>query len=675
MQDEGLSPLPESIPQVQVGRQGEMEETLRAIRDSVASLADRISNAERRGAHNPTRASFEERRGPFTRAIIRSVRPSAAKPLKLSYNGDRDPHLFLDSFKSHMKAKGYSDAICCNMFQETLEGEALSWFYKLPSNLIDCFRELADKFVNRFILRTDGQNTAQLFKVKQDRGEGLKAFVNRWQGAMARVRNFDKKVAEEAFIQGLLLGKFIDLDREDEGRRARRRIACTSGLGDKGLDGEQEPNSHPAGKRHKGKSWGKAGKQHNAQGKTKGPYQDTGYARTAPASNEHFLVLNATYEVIWNENKSAIPPPPTRKFPPSRLTKEDTGKFCGYHGEASHNINSCIELKKAVERWIQEEKLQQYVPWSRHVGAIEVYETINTIHGGSRIDNRSNKTKKQCTGSRDGREVFAFGSSSNQQVTTGWKSVTFLEEEKEGIRPHEDPFLITLQLDHYITKKILVDTGASVNVLFRSAWKGLHRGSNKLIQDHEPLISFSGDVVQPLGSDSFGVSMEGREGIARATVEFIVVDCESSYNGILGRPALWKLKSFVAGHMLMMKVPTPTGVITIWGDQAVARSCYAIDNGRKRSEVLLASQAMASPSDPYVDPRDDTDSDEERPGSTEETEMVSVSDEFPDRQVTIGTGQAPGVRAALKTFLKKNSGAFAWTYKDMPGISSGIVTH
>ena len=40
-------------------------------------------------------------------------------------------------------------------------------------------------------------------------GEGLKAFVNRWQGATARVRSFDKKVAEEAFIQGVLPGKFL----------------------------------------------------------------------------------------------------------------------------------------------------------------------------------------------------------------------------------------------------------------------------------------------------------------------------------------------------------------------------------------------------------------------------------------------------------------------------------
>ena len=60
-----------------------------------------------------------------------------------------------------------------------------------------------------------------------------------------------------------------------------------------------------------------------------------------------------------------------------------------------------------------------------------------------------------------------------------------------------------------------------------------------------------------------------------------------------------------------------------------------------------------------MDPRDDTDSDEERSGSAGEIEAVSVSYKFPDRQVTIGTGQAPGVRVALVEFLKKNSGAFA----------------
>ncbi|KAL6181966.1 hypothetical protein ACLB2K_043389 [Fragaria x ananassa] len=142
-----------------------------------------------------------------------------------------------------------------------------------------------------------------------------------------------------------------------------------------------------------------------------------------------------------------------------------------------------------------------------------------------------------------------------------------MEEEEEGIRPHEDLYLVTTQLDCYTIKKIMIDIGASVNVLFRTAWRGLKRRSNKLKQDNEPLISFSGDVVLPLGSDNIVVVLEGQGGTVRTLVKFIVVDCESSYNGILGRLALWKMKTFVAGHMLITKIPTPTGIATIRGDQ------------------------------------------------------------------------------------------------------------
>ncbi|KAL6129685.1 hypothetical protein ACLB2K_073034 [Fragaria x ananassa] len=52
------------------------------------------------------------------------------------------------------------------------------------------------------------------------------------------------------------------------------------------------------------------------------------------------------------------------------------------------------------------------------------------------------------------------------------------------------------------------------------------------------------------------------------------------------------------------------------------RSCYALDNWRRMSEVLLSSQAVASPSNPYEDPRDDINSNDERPGLVEEIKMI-----------------------------------------------------
>ncbi|KAL6129668.1 hypothetical protein ACLB2K_073017 [Fragaria x ananassa] len=113
-----------------------------------------------------------------------------------------------------------------------------------------------------------------------------------------------------------------------------------------------------------------------------------------------------------------------------------------------------------------------------------------------------------------------------------------------------------------------------------------------------------------------------------------------------------KLQQYVPG-------PRNKGENEVYGTINTIHGGSRTDNGRKRSKVMSASKATTSPSDPYIDPRDDADSDEERPGSVNKTEAVSISDEFPDRKLIIETKQSPGVRVALIDFLKRNSGAFA----------------
>lgn len=50
----------------------------------------------------------------------------------------------------------------------------------------------------------------------------------------------------------------------------------------------------------------------------------------------------------------------------------------------------------------------------------------------------------------------------------------FNEEEEANISmPHDDLFLITIHIDHYLTSRVLVDTGASVTILFVDAYKAL----------------------------------------------------------------------------------------------------------------------------------------------------------------------------------------------------------
>ena len=57
-------------------------------------------------------------------------------------------------------------------------------------------------------------------------------------------------------------------------------------------------------------------------------------------------------------------------------------------------------------------------------------------------------------------------------------------------------------------------------------------------------------------------------------VNFLVVDCSSSYNAIIGRPILnsWKAVTFI--YHLSVKFPMEYGVGEVQGDQLVARECY-----------------------------------------------------------------------------------------------------
>ncbi|GFS41352.1 hypothetical protein Acr_00g0073880 [Actinidia rufa] len=57
-------------------------------------------------------------------------------------------------------------------------------------------------------------------------------------------------------------------------------------------------------------------------------------------------------------------------------------------------------------------------------------------------------------------------------------------------------------------------------------------------------------------------------------LDFIVVDCPSPYNAILGRPTLGGIKAITSTYHLKMKFPSLTGIGEVKGDQKVARQCF-----------------------------------------------------------------------------------------------------
>ena len=59
----------------------------------------------------------------------------------------------------------------------------------------------------------------------------------------------------------------------------------------------------------------------------------------------------------------------------------------------------------------------------------------------------------------------------------------------------------------------------------------------------------------------------------------------------------------------------------------------------------------------------------------EALEIVELVDEEPTKTTKVGTTLSIEMRRRLVQFLKENLDVFAWSHKDMPGISTEIIQH
>ena len=64
-----------------------------------------------------------------------------------------------------------------------------------------------------------------------------------------------------------------------------------------------------------------------------------------------------------------------------------------------------------------------------------------------------------------------------------------------------------------------------------------------------------------------------------------------------------------------------------------------------------------------------------KPQPVEELEAVYLSDTDPENLTYVGTQLPELVKEEIVNCLKKNLDVFAWTPKDMPGISPNVICH
>ena len=80
--------------------------------------------------------------------------------------------------------------------------------------------------------------------------------------------------------------------------------------------------------------------------------------------------------------------------------------------------------------------------------------------------------------------------------------------------------------------------------------------------------------MHPLGAVTLLVTVSDYPQQITKDVTFLVVDCSSAYNVILGRPTLNSWKVVTSTYHLLIKFPTEYGVGEVRGDQVAACKCY-----------------------------------------------------------------------------------------------------
>ena len=131
---------------------------------------------------------------------------------------------------------------------------------------------------------------------------------------------------------------------------------------------------------------------------------------------------------------------------------------------------------------------------------------------------------------------------------------------------HNDPLVIMLTIEGYNTRRVLMDNGSSTNVMYMTTFQQMMLDPKHLKPFKSPLVNFSGDCVYPKGIISLQITTGTYLAQVIRMVDFLIVNCPSFYNMILGRPTLNCLKAATSTYYLKVKFPTPNGVGEIHED-------------------------------------------------------------------------------------------------------------
>ncbi|XP_024014700.1 uncharacterized protein LOC112088542 [Eutrema salsugineum] len=262
----------------------------------------------------------------------------------------------------------------------------------------------------------------------------------------------------------------------------------------------------------------------------------------------------------------------------------------------------------------------------------------------------------------------------NAQDTSGM-GITFSEEDAEDVdQPHNNPLVFQIRVADCDMTRILVDTGSSVDLIFKEALEKMNLHDIEMKPSLIPLTVFAGDTITSIGTIKLPVYV----GRVTKIVKFTVVDRPAIYNIILGTPWLHLMKAVTSTYQQCLKFPNQSGTFKVRSNQRISRSCFIIEHKLRNAPRTLLCATISRKGVPACDIVGP-----ELPGNSSRADQplrdlivqVNINPNHSDRCVGIGADLKESIKTEFIEFLKQNISSFAWSTSDIPDINSAICSH
>ncbi|XP_043692955.1 uncharacterized protein LOC122643396 [Telopea speciosissima] len=340
--------------------------------------------------------------------------------------------------------------------------------------------------------------------------------------------------------------------------------------------------------------------------------------RSKRASNLEFTPLNTTRSQILMQ----IQDHDLIRWPRPMLVgpeKHNPNKFCLFHKHNGHDTKDCYQLKREIENLVRAGSLNKYIKGRRDGRRTKETEVV------------SEKEK-------------------NQEEMKGGR----IEIGRETARKRLEMYLNrAVEIANRPVHWVLIDIGASVDVLSLEAYQQFGFGDDQLKSEPTYLHGFSGTTASIRGTIRLPVTFGEHPRQVTIMVNFTIVGSMVSFNGLLGQPSLIAFRGFMSSLHLKMKFPTDNEVGEVRGDQKKARECFATfvkkNNGNTKGMALCMENLVS-------DQRDEQT--KKRGRSVEDLVPWQLSKDDPFKAVQVGSLLNDEQKEELAHLLQTNMDVF-----------------